>query len=108
MKATRSPGSKRLKSTTSETHVHENPLVGLRAFDDEIRESMRNSLDTEDWSDKERLKSLVLEINSSKLAYNIQMDEVAKHIFLVFLQQPRFGPTLEDMKEVSNLGFWRF
>ncbi|KAI6192324.1 EIF-2B GDP-GTP exchange factor subunit epsilon [Aphelenchoides bicaudatus] len=56
----------------------------------------------EDWSDEERLKSLILEINSSKLAYNIPMDEVTKHIFLVFIQQPQFGPTLNDMKNLTK------
>jgi hypothetical protein len=78
-------------------------LGGLRAFADEIFESMRNSLAFSDWNELERVKSLVLEVNSSKLAYNIHMDDVARQLFLTFMNQQRFGPTLDEMKKVILL-----
>lgn len=92
----------RTKSTSSlPAHASEVNLGGINAFDAEVRESMRNSLAASDWNDKERVKSLVLEINSSKLAYNIQIDDLARHVFSSFMAQPQFGPTLDEMKIVS-------
>jgi hypothetical protein len=82
--------------------VYGTTATGLQTFVDEIHESMKNCLDSDDWSSHAQQHKLILEINSSKLAYNISMDDVAKHIFLSFFDQPRFGPSLDDMKGVSS------
>jgi len=104
------PNRRKNSDSTSTTHIppvkvdptYEIAREALKGFDEEVHESMKNALDSEDWSDIERLQSLILEINGSKLAYNISMDDVSKHIFFAYLNQPKFGPTLNDMKKVTE------
>ncbi|KAI6230648.1 Ribosome biogenesis protein BRX1-like protein [Aphelenchoides fujianensis] len=81
--------------------VYETTAVGLQRFDEEVAESMRNSLEAEEWASVDEQNKLIVEINSSKLAYNISMENVTKHIFLAFMQQPKFGPSLKEMKQFT-------
>jgi hypothetical protein len=72
-------------------------------FIDEIHEYIKDTLADGDWNDEQCLKDLIREINRSRFNYNIAIDEVTKHIFMEFMNQPRFGPSLDEMKTVMTL-----
>lgn len=66
---------------------------------------MTQTLRSESYATAEQQKNLILEINSSKLAYNIAMDDVTKHLFLAFLDLPEASESFAGLKKVS--GRWR-
>ncbi|CAB3411091.1 unnamed protein product [Caenorhabditis bovis] len=55
-----------------------------RQFYDEVFESMKGIQTMEN----QQMSNLILEINSSKLACNVTMDEVAKNVFAAFMELP--------------------
>ena len=73
---------------------------GRDQFDEEIVESMRTCLEAEEWNSPEQQNKLIVEINSSKISYNIALEHLTKTVFSAFMQQEKFGPTLEDMRKV--------
>ncbi|KAI6172928.1 W2 domain-containing protein [Aphelenchoides besseyi] len=81
--------------------VYETTNVTLQRFDEEVAESMQNCLEAEEWSSKEQQEKLIFEITSSKVAYNIPPEYLTKNVFLAFMRQPKFGPTLAEMKEFT-------
>ncbi|CAD5220542.1 unnamed protein product [Bursaphelenchus okinawaensis] len=79
--------------------LYETSGAALERFDAEVKDSMKSVLESDEPDSEAQQRKVILEINSSKLAYNIGMDDVAKHVFLAFMSMPTFGPTLKDMKE---------
>lgn len=67
----------------------------IRQFHDEVLESMEKILE----SANQQMANLILEINSSKLACNVTMDDVAKNVFAAFLELPHNG----ELKETQQL-----
>jgi hypothetical protein len=49
----------------------------------------------------EVLNKLKIEINGSKLAYNISIDELSKNLFLVFLSLPSVVESFANFSKVS-------
>ncbi|KAH7722747.1 eIF4-gamma/eIF5/eIF2-epsilon family protein [Aphelenchoides avenae] len=85
--------------------VYGTTQVGVDIFHAEVLESMTQTLRSESYATAEQQKNLILEINSSKLAYNIAMDDVTKHLFLAFLDLPEASESFAGLKKVS--GRWR-
>lgn len=69
----------------------------------EVTESMLVLLEGDDYGCLEKLDKLKVEINSSKLAYNINTDDLAKNIFLAFLSLPKVN---ESFAQLSNVTFY--
>uniref|UniRef100_A0A1I7U5J8 Translation initiation factor eIF2B subunit epsilon n=1 Tax=Caenorhabditis tropicalis TaxID=1561998 RepID=A0A1I7U5J8_9PELO len=73
-----------------------------RQFHDEVFESMQKTLESEN----QVMRNLILEINSSKLACNVTMDEVARNVFAAFLKLPhnqQLAPTKDLIKKWRDL-----
>lgn len=81
--------------------VYGTTQASVRQFFEEVLESMTQTLSAAGYSSVEQQKNLILEINSSKLAYNIAMDDVTKHLFLAFLALPRAQESYAALKKVS-------
>lgn len=67
----------------------------------EVMESMLVLLESEDYGCRDKLEKLKVEINSSKLAYNINTDDLAKNIFLAFLSLPIVNESFAQLSKVS-------
>lgn len=66
----------------------------------EVTESMLVLLEGDDHGCLEKLDKLKVEINSSKLAYNINTDDLAKNIFLAFLSLPKVNESFAELLKV--------
>ncbi|CAD5227055.1 unnamed protein product [Bursaphelenchus xylophilus] len=99
-------GSTATGATTKSAQIidvlYETSGAALERFDAEVKDSMKSALEAEEPDSEAQQRKVILEINSSKLAYNIGMDDVAKHVFLAFMSMPNFGPTLKDMKDAFS------
>ncbi|EGT51866.1 hypothetical protein CAEBREN_11836 [Caenorhabditis brenneri] len=82
-------------SETSTEPPSDDEYDNTRQFHDEVLESMQKILESEN----QEMRHLILEINSSKLACNVTMDDVARNVFAAFL---RLGQNLE-LPELKNL-----
>ncbi|VDN52020.1 unnamed protein product [Dracunculus medinensis] len=70
----------------------------IERFFEEVKESMERIRGVK-FSDQ-LIKNLILEINSSKLAYNISVDQVAYYVFLAFLHIHR-DSSFADIRIIS-------
>ncbi|KAI1709863.1 eIF4-gamma/eIF5/eIF2-epsilon domain-containing protein [Ditylenchus destructor] len=52
----------------------------------EVAETMQSILKLETYASKPQIEKMKLEINASKLAYNVSTDDLAKNIFLAFIR----------------------
>lgn len=66
-----------------------------KMFHDEVLESMQKILESEN----SLMRNLILEINSSKLACNVTMDEVARNVFAAFMKL-KHNQDFNKMKEL--------
>lgn len=80
--------------------VYGSEQASTQIFAGEIRDSMRTVLESDDHASNEHVRKLILEINSSKLAYNISMENVAKFVFLSFLSLTQVEANIAGFKQV--------
>ncbi|GMT14870.1 hypothetical protein PFISCL1PPCAC_6167 [Pristionchus fissidentatus] len=69
-----------------------------KIFTDEVYDSLHASLGLDKISN-ETVKKMIVEINSSKIAYNITMDRVATLLFVAFLRLPNSNNSFATLKQ---------
>uniref|UniRef100_A0A0N5ADX0 Translation initiation factor eIF2B subunit epsilon n=1 Tax=Syphacia muris TaxID=451379 RepID=A0A0N5ADX0_9BILA len=98
-----SVAEKDLEKDRNADNTASNELNTVEKFLEEVKESMER-IAAETSVNNQLLKNLILEINSSKLAYNVSMDDVAKYVFLSFLMLPQ----IQKFSDIKKMGSeWR-
>uniref|UniRef100_A0A915D7I2 W2 domain-containing protein n=1 Tax=Ditylenchus dipsaci TaxID=166011 RepID=A0A915D7I2_9BILA len=70
-------------------------------FLSEVKETMLSILRLENFASKEQVEKMKLEINASKLAYNVAPDDLSKNIFLAFIDMS--ADIRHSFKKISEL-----
>lgn len=99
--ATNSPQTaKSFRETDSDAVIDVTYQGNTGTFLAEVTESMLALFEGKDYASREKLEKLKLEINSSKLAYNINTDELGKNLFLAFLLLPKSNESFAQLTNV--------
>lgn len=73
------------------------------AFLSEVFETMESILTQKSLISSAQIDKMKLEINASKLAYNIPVDELSKNIFLAFISVPLISNSFNSFTKVGFL-----
>lgn len=73
------------------------------AFLSEVFETMESILSQKSLISSAQIDKMKLEINASKLAYNIPVDELSKNIFLAFISVPLISNSFNSFTKVGFL-----